>query len=495
MPHAPKESIPEQIDRPMLMDRAVDDLPIGFESCAQGFPEFKDSIHDDLDADGYQVIRRCFATGYPVRKLGLHVSSRRLQVKGEGPLQQSVQDVLDEIVGVRQFLEGMVWAIVEGVRFAWTTWHVNNEGWLIPRFHVKKKRKAGGRITWDGKTVIQIEDLALVGEVEEASPEETEARTLPRNRLVIWQPNDTGNPEGDTELAWWLYQLAEDATLNRKNRRQYGDRHGLPHEIIKKAIDTVRDSKVQQALGDAKTALEGLQRGQGVSMDARTAVELLETKGTTWQYLLQDGEDIRKMAHIAVLQQALTSETSSAGPTGSSQVHQSEEMMAVAAIAGSLAESITRDVLPEILNRNAYWLPEGMVDGIELEPFEEDQQPDKTVFDLYKEGEVVLSEELYAAAGATRPVGVPDIVNKPQPEPFSPFGPSPFGGGGGGFGGNGKPKSPMPGSDSLASPAGQNGPPKASGSPFSPENRLKAIRNSKGALLRAAWGGNGEHHA
>ena len=422
----PASRVPATVRAPSLSDNPVHQFPDGYEALAGGFPRYADAL-DDLDDKAYIRIRRCPETAQPINKFALLLSTWNLTVKGQDEYVPRCQDIIDSIPHLRAAIRRFAWALIEGVRFGWMQAHVKN-GLVIPSITVHAKYRAGGWIMWDGAHVVRVQRPYHPGA---DSLEETEARKLPRDRVVVFAPHGHPSPEGDQDLAWQLYLLCEEADVLRENRRHYAERHGMPREILRRATEKATPESARSVRSAAAKKMETSNR-QGLVAGLEDILQFVEPGGSSWQYLLEASADIRKTAHILVLQQALTTETSSSGPTGSSKVQESEEWLAISAIADSVSEAFTADLLPFILRHNRHVIPPGYGNdwALSLEP------PADTAEDVSGSDALALADKhpvnadwLYDVFGAPRPATVPDIIEPPEQQPFSGFG-----GFGGGFG-------------------------------------------------------------
>lgn len=448
----PTDHLPPRAHAPSWQDDPVRELPVGTDSWASSFPVYADPITDELDSDAYEQIRRCPETAYPVNKLGMLLSTFEISVTGGGERAAAVQDVLRQMPGWSALARRFAWAIVEGVRFGWLTARVDSHGRVVPRMTVHAKENAGGWLRWDGTYVATSHrwTTPLVHPDHYAEP-----RTLPRERVVVFHPSGSPNPEGDPDLAWQLFLIAEECHALRANRKLYTERFGLPREILRREFAKMNPKAAVSARSNAAAKLEASNR-QGMIAGLDTILQFVEPGSSAWQYLMTASADMRKLAHMLILQQSLTSETSDAGPTGSSKVHESEEWMAVGSVARALSEALTSDLLPFVEACNAHWLPPAEDDlRVELTP-PADQADDVSLADALAlaAAHPVDADWLYGIAGAPRPATVPDIIMPPAPQPPG------FGGLGGMF-------------------------PMASGGPDDPPTKLSAITRDSWVRLSA----------
>lgn len=426
---------------PALADTTARELPVWGDYLAAGFPTFTDAVTGVLSADAYTIIRRTGPVAYPVRKLGTILSSRRLVAvparKGHpADVQRAgiVQAILDRMTRLDVAIKDLVWGLVEGVIFGWITGEVQ-DGMVVPSVSVRRKAKAGGILEWDGQRVVQRSRPFFMGGAGDAEAAgDAAAKELPRHRVVVWQPGNDGNPEGDTELGWQLYQLAEEAQQQRKNRIRYADRHGLPWELLLRELKDMRSTKVGSALQSGADALKRLPH-QGMSMSLQDIVKLVEPSGTTWQFLRDYDVAIAKEAHQYVLLNTLTSNTADTGPTGSSEVHGDQQAKLETAVARSMAQAFTSDLLPFVEFYNQPSLA-GVGGRVRLDLLPEEAAAAEPApaspadaLALYESGVAVDAQWLYGVYGTTPPAGTPAVL-KTEPKPAMPFGGGlPFGAG------------------------------------------------------------------
>jgi hypothetical protein len=335
-----------------LRDVVAQELAAFFDWNAGNFPIYRDPVVDELDADCYRRIRTCIATAFPIKKLALRLSTFQLRVVGDSKRAEQVQEIIDAIPHLGPSIKALVWGNVEGVIFGWLTAE-NNGKWFVPTIDVRPKAKAGGILEWDGTCVVQRARTSNT----ESDPKVIAAQKLPRNRVVVYRPSFSANPEGDTDLAWMLFRLAEVYEELSKNMAYYTKRYGAPWEIFKKSMDKANAAAARSAANTAAEKMASLPH-QGLTMSAADTLGLVEPTGATWGFLIQYEALCRKLTHQLILQNSLTSETSDTGPAGSSTVHADEEDQAVQSVADSLSEALTQDLLPFIELQNEILLDE-----------------------------------------------------------------------------------------------------------------------------------------
>ncbi len=411
------------------------ELPIGIDWLAGGFPIFSDPIAE-LNSTAYTMIRRCDATSAPVNKLASFVSSMRMVARGEGPRVEWFQKyVLDRIPRRKAILKEAVWSYVEGVSFGWMSAKEMGDGVAVPKISMRRKAKAGGYIEWDGQRIVVQKRLAVATTV----PDEWKAEhELPRNRFIVFRPGAGASPEGDAWLGWQLMVIADAYTDLDKNKREYSNRHGLPYRYFRGMADGVAPNKLASIIAQQRVQAERALQGpkEAGFMPSQAMLEIMEPGGTSYQFLSSETLDLRTRAQLAVLLATLTSETATAGPTGSSQIHADQQRAAVKDVADFLGETFTDDMLPVVAawNEPRGLMPEGRIDAIELEPVGEEQS------DVTPEQAMVYAREvehdaewLASIHGTTPPAGVTG-----EQEPLNKQNQQQGFGGFGGFGGGGR---------------------------------------------------------
>ena len=391
-------------------------------------PEFPDPVHDDLSEDAYVQIRRNDVVARPVRKLATQASGYRLVAVGEGDRVGEIQAILDQIPGLAETIKYLTWAVVEGKRYAWMK-ASRVRGWAIPdlRMSGRKKVKAGGIIVDDGK-----------GRVVKVRTDESGAKEYTRDRFIIFRVGGGSEVEGDTDLAWMLYTLCFAAQGNDKNTLLYSERHSLPIVIYNKRVERIRATALRSNITDGVSKINALSaRAAAIGKTAEEMLEYMEPSGNSANFLLTLLDKLETRAHSLVLENVLTSITSGAGPTQSSEVHKGEQQLAVEALVGSLSETFTDQLLPFITRHNQERLSkhEGPL-TLELQPVPLAKKVGPIeAKSLYDTGLPVPTEWFYDAFGAPMDPNLPEFVRR---EEFDPTLPDPnafgdFGGGTGGF--------------------------------------------------------------
>ena len=409
-------------------DRNVEKTPVGLGEQAApeetlityadaiDVPEFPDPVHDDLSQDAYVQIRRNDVVARPVRKLATQASGYRLVAVGEGDRVGEIQAILDQIPGLAETIKYLTWAVVEGKRYAWMK-ASRVRGWAIPdlRMSGRRKVKAGGIIVDDGK-----------GRVVKVRTDESGAKEYNRDRFIIFRVGGGSEVEGDTDLAWMLYTLCFAAQGNDKNTLLYSERHSLPIVVYNKRVERIRATALRSNITDGVSKINALSaRAAAIGKTAEEMLEYMEPSGNSANFLLTLLDKLETRAHSLVLENVLTSITSGAGPTQSSEVHKGEQQLAVEALVGSLSETLTDQLLPFITRHNQERLSkhEGPL-TLELQPVPLAKKVGPIeAKSLYDSGLPTPTDWLYDAFGAPRDPDLPEFVKREDFDPTLLVGP------------------------------------------------------------------------
>jgi len=425
-------------------------LPRGRDALAGGFPEWLDPVTMELDRKAYTVLRRADAVAFPMEKLATLLATRKLTVVcQENPnFAKDVQRYcVDHILGATDAIKWLSWGIIEGVRFMFIDAYAVRD-WYVPtlRGGGEKKVKADGLITWDGGQNI-VSRRQLVGGAM-TPPEDAEAKQYERHRWMVYRPGAGSNPEGDTDLAYRLYRIAYQSLELDKSWAAYAERYGLPVPVFKEMVRLGASDEASQAMSDGARKAALLKRGAAVGLTADQALDFINPDGTAWGFLIEASREYEARAHKAILLNTTSSAPQSVGPDqrGSSDIHKSEEELAVEALALSMKDTCLRDLqafievanserLREIARANSETPNIVRIPNwhIELQPSVIERENNATdVLAYYNAGVPINANELYGPAGLTVPEGSEDIITKKEPDPFGGFG--------GGFGGGALPQ-------------------------------------------------------
>lgn len=346
--------------------RGAPDLPARRGSLylagAYGFPSFADPVVA-LDAKAYETIRRTDVVAQPMNKLARKVGMFHLVAVGKGKRRDAIQNVCNQIRGLGDILEYLTWAIVEGVRFSWV------KGYWTGVFYApdlrgcgRMKKNAGGVYVWNGfdysesgeGDVVKIDESYMAyGESEQ---EKRQAKTLDRSRVVVFRPGAGNNPEGDLDLGYQLFLVADAAAELDMAQRTYAERHALPKQVIRKMMDRLRPDEVDSVLQTAAERMRVANARQVMAMSAGDLLEYLEPKGTTFDFLLQYRRQLEERASKIVTDEFITS-MGSKDPTGSSKSGEDLFNIAAFTLARKMSEPLSDTLLALIEKWNAHYLP------------------------------------------------------------------------------------------------------------------------------------------
>lgn len=419
--------------------RPAADLPTSQNPLAGGFPQWVDPVTAELDRNAYIYIRRTHATAYPIEKLGRMLAAREVQVvSNNADFAEIIQTrCIDKIAGISEAIRWLTWALVEGVSFVYLDGRYVSD-WYVPRMvgGGRRKERAGGVMLWDGgDNIVSKQQLVGAGIYPESA---SDPASYPRHEWMVWRPGGGSNPEGDTDLAYRLYRLAQMAQDAEKQRSLYLERYGTPFAVIKSQLEGLGEDEATQALSAAARKAAMLKRGVTMSLSSDEALSFVNPDGSAWMLLVEATREIEKAAHQEVLLNATTSAPQSVGPDqrGSGDVHKSEEELAVEAAALSMADTALYDLQRNIETNNAERLREAARETssnkhliripewhLVLAPSKAERDIDKArTLDLYAAGVPVKASDLYAAFGAEVPEGTEAVLKKEQASPFAGFG-------------------------------------------------------------------------
>lgn len=418
------------------------DLPVtsGREYLAAGMPLFPDALKA-LNFDAYNLLRRTDVVAQPVNKLAKKVGMFRLVAVGKGARRDAVQRVCDNIRGLTEMLEFLTWAVPEGVRFAWVKGHWCEQFYAPDlRGGGRIKRNAGGVYIWNGYDysasgngdIVKIDEglYSFGGGKNESAARK--AKTIDRDQVIVFRPGAGSNPEGDLDVGYQLYLVAEAASLLDKAQRVYAERHALPKEIIRKMIDRLRPDEAESVLASAAEKFSKANARQVAAMSASDLIEYLEPKGTTFDFLLQYRQQLEERAARIVTDEFISS-MGSDKPTGSSKAGVDLFELSALSLARKMSEPVGETLLKLIERWNPHFLP-AYQDGeppiyLELRPISPRMKT--TVAEIVQmiDRELPLPTDwLYETLGCERDPSLPEFfVGKAKSSGLP--GASPFGGG------------------------------------------------------------------
>lgn len=404
-------------------------LPSTANYLANGAPEWHDPAPDELNADAYQIIRTTPATMQPIQKLARKVGSRRVMVKGDKGSKrvEFLQKCWDNAKGTPAMLRWLAWAFgAEGVRFfllkgAWAgdaaTFDFRRGGRL--------KSKAGGVLspTANGQIVKEQEYGSLAPGVSEA---QRKSADMPRNRFVMFRPGGGSNPEGDTELAWALLNIAIADQRAEKNWELIQDRQAIGTLLLRKPNGSARADQISNIRSSDAEKLAIMQGRMGVaSLPPEALVEALKPNVAGHQMSRERREYLAFEAHKLVLDNVLSSNVADT-ERGDTVGHMSEEDIAIECACSELAHVLTDDAHPFIIAENERMgvqvppLAKGEREPwVELVPPPQAMRVSPNVLSEMRKTDVLDTEWYYEQRQAKRPEGLPDTLEPAvQPDPF-----------------------------------------------------------------------------
>lgn len=411
------------------------ELPTTSNYLAGGTPEWHDPVPDTLNADAYRIIRTTASTLQPISKLAKKVGARQIRVNGdEGSKRvEFLQKCWDNAKGANSMLRWLTWAYsAEGVRFfllkgAWAgttaTFDFRRGGRL--------KAKAGGVLspTADG----QIEKEQEYGSVAPGVTEEQrKPQKMPRSRFIMFRPGGGSNPEGDTELAWALLNIAIADQRAEKNWELIHDRQAIGTLLLRKPNGNARADQISSIRSSDAEKLAIMQGRVGViNLPPEALVEALKPNIAGHQMSRERREYLSFEAHKLVLDNVLSSNVADT-ERGNTQGHMSEEDMAVECVCVDLAATLTDDANPFIIAENERMgvsapplAPGEREPWLTLEPPAYATRISPDVLAQMRKDDVLDTEWYYEQRQAPRPDGVADTLEPAvAPDPFG-FGATP----------------------------------------------------------------------
>ena len=421
--------------------QAAPDRPqsTGGEWFASGFLRFSDPIYN-LDPSAYETMRRTDVVAQPMNKLARKVGMMRLVAVGRGARCKAVQNICNHIRGLTDMLEFLAWAKAEGTRFGWV------KGSWCGDFYApdlrgggRLKKNAGGVYLWNGYDysasgegdVVKVEEFLYGFGNGLSEAEWRKAKTLDRSRVIVYCSGATNNPEGDLDISWQLYLVAEAAALLDKAQRIYAERHSLPKEVYRKMIDQLRPDEAESVMNNVANRYGVANARQVMAMPAKDMFELLEPKGTTFDFLLEYRRQLEERASKIITDEFITS-MGSKSPSQSSNSGEALFELSALSMARKISESLNDTLLPLIEQWNSHYLPP-LEDGeppiyLELRPISPRMKTTVAEVVQLLDREVPLPTDwLYEMLGCERDPSLPDFfTGKPKASPLG-------GAAGGGF--------------------------------------------------------------
>ena len=311
---------------------------------ASRFPHFKDSVYE-LNRRGYEIIRTTDVVAQPMDKMANRIGMMVPVVVGRGERCEQLQEIIDLSLGMPDALEFLAWGVVEGWRAMWINdYGIPARGYVVPdlRGGGIMRFQAGGLAMWDGWTennVIKVEQPTHPDERERPS------YLMDRERIILFRPGASINPDGENDVAYQLLLIAEQASLLDKAQRIYGERHALPREIIQILAESLRPDELSAAVSSAAEKIAATNAYEITGLTTEQVLKYLEPSGTTWQFLVEYRRQLEGRAHKIISGENMTSDTSGSGPSGSTKNAQQQLESRSLAIAKKLSEPLTHDLL------------------------------------------------------------------------------------------------------------------------------------------------------
>lgn len=349
-------------DRRVGISEAPDRPPtVAGDGAAGLFPRFSDPVRD-LGVNAYQTIRRTDVTAQPFNKVAKIVAGMNLVAVGKGPRRDAIQKAIDSAKGLPDFIEDICWGRAEGVIFAWMRAFLVRvkESYYAPdlRSSIRRKYNAGGTYLWDGVdysasgegNIVKVNENRTSGIAWGGAPDDAlwrEARKIRRERVIVYRPGAGNNPEGNLDMAWQLYLIAEAAMLLDKSQRVYAERHSLPREVYHKLVDELRPDEQAAVLDEVNEKWKAANGRQRMVMPLGDMLKILEPSGTTWEFLTTYRRQLEERAHKVVCDEFITT-MGSDSPSNSSKVGQQALNATAMLWARQISEALNNDLLPFI---------------------------------------------------------------------------------------------------------------------------------------------------
>lgn len=343
---------------------AAGEQPVTRDYFSGGLADWPDDVYD-LDATGYDTIRRCPAILIAVDKMAAALSKLDWQVRGGNAARAAeIKEGWEQTIGWVKYFQRMTWARVEGYhvmqivkaaeqRGKWATNDWSNCG--------ARKWKAGaangkGTVHWDGTRLVKVAEIAsgvpMFAMRDGKTGNVSEAEELPRDEFVIFRPGGGSNPEGEYEYGLVAYDIAKDWKAGRQNASKYVDIYGIPMRGYEKAVDKMRPDRISGALEAAALKVVNTPAGGTFGMPTGDSLKLFQPTGNALGDLWNHLNQLAGLVWQIFFGQKLTQDTQDAGATGSSTVALSEKDTAVLAFAMEHAEALNKDWLPWFVSEN-----------------------------------------------------------------------------------------------------------------------------------------------
>lgn len=370
-----------------------------------------------VSREAYETLNRADAVMQPMQKFARRIGSMKLEVVGSGKLRDELQRIVDQTVGISDGLEWLAYAEIEGLRFLWNRADFDEEQDIYVadfRGCGRQKWKAGGTFLWTGwedNRVLKMREYPTT-----TAPSEVEAakeKELDRKQVVVFRPGAGDNPEGDPNKTFQYFLIAEMARLLDKSMAVYQERYSLPREMLKKMLDSLRPDEQQVALSRAVSKMAQSNARGRMAVNAEDAIDLLEPSGATWQFLIQYRRLLEARAHKLITGENLTSDSSGSGDSGSSDLSEKQLNSAAVAFGKKIADALTMDWLPWLMQINAHALPklkksEPKPYLVLRAPIEKQRITVQEFLAALEKDIEVTTDEMYEILTLTRPEGVPD---------------------------------------------------------------------------------------
>lgn len=379
-----------------------------------------------LSADAYATIWRNDVVMQPILKWASKIGSMQLSVVGSGKRRDELQKIVDQTVAASDGIEHLVGAKIEGVRFLKNraVWDPSIEMYVGDfRGCAGKRWKCGGVIYWRGWEADQEDPKKSIGRVEEsfigwdpADKKASEPGWYDRSDWTVFRPGAGTNPEGELEVAYQVFLLAEAARLLDKALRVYAERYSLPRELLKKMIDSVRPDEVTTVMRAAAQKIADSNGKHKGSMPLKDVVELVETKGTTFQFLTEYRSMLERRVHKLITGEDISSGGQESGDRGGRELGDKQLNSSAVAWGKKIADALTSDWLPFIEKMNDSLLSK-LKKGepkpyLSLRPPVEKQRI--TIAELKQVAEMkvpVNADYVYEVIGTDRPEDTEDIFD------------------------------------------------------------------------------------
>jgi len=385
-----------------------------------------------IDSKAYKTLWKNDVILQPIMEFSERMSGMQLTVVGSGKLRDELQSIVDAASGVGDALSWFCGAKIEGVRFMQHRAVFDEDlEYFIPDFRGcgARKWKSGGVIYWEGWRQDQINPDRSIGKVSELvgnadDPQiakDQVGKWFKRDEWTVFRPGAGTNPEGDIEHVLQLFLLAESAQLLDKAMRIYADRYSLPRELIKEMLDRLRPDEMTTRLRSAADKAARSSGRRRTSMSQETAIELLEPKGATWQFLTEYRSTLERRAIKIIWGNDLATSSLEGGDRGGKDIGDKQKFAQLAAYGQKICDALSNDWLPWLISLN-----DGSSGGkklpklkkgeprpyLALRPAAEKQR--LTVPELKQVAEMKIplnAVDVYATLGVDRPEGAPDVFD------------------------------------------------------------------------------------